>query len=49
VATFLAILELARTAALRIYQSLDEAGTPQGPIRLRRASLELRAALGEPA
>ncbi len=37
VATFLAILELAKIAALRIFQSLDEAGAPEGPIRLRRA------------
>jgi segregation and condensation protein A len=37
VATFLAILELVRLAAVRIYQSLDEAGVPEGPIRLRRA------------
>ena len=40
VATFLAILELARLAALRIYQGLSDRGTPEGPIRLRRASLE---------
>jgi len=39
VATFLAILELARTAALRIYQSLDASGAPRGPIRVRRAGL----------
>jgi segregation and condensation protein A len=38
VATFLAILELARLTALRIYQGLSERGTPEGPIRLRRAS-----------
>jgi segregation and condensation protein A len=37
VATFLAILELARIAALRIFQSLDERGAPEGPIRVRRA------------
>ncbi len=37
VATFLAILELVRLAALRVYQGLDEAGVPCGPIRLRRA------------
>lgn len=35
VATFLAILELARLAALRIFQSLDDSGSPQGPIRVR--------------
>ncbi len=40
VATFLAILELARLAALRIYQGLSERGTPEGTIRVRRASLE---------
>jgi len=37
VATFLAILELAKIAALRIFQSLGDAGAPEGPIRLRRA------------
>jgi len=37
VATFLAILELAKLATLRIFQSLDTAGAPAGPIRLRRA------------
>jgi chromatin segregation and condensation protein Rec8/ScpA/Scc1 (kleisin family) len=37
VATFLAILELARIAALRVFQSLDERGAPEGPIRVRRA------------
>ncbi|MCG8592654.1 MAG: segregation/condensation protein A [Proteobacteria bacterium] len=36
VATFLAILELARLAALHLYQGAGEAGTPEGPIRLRR-------------
>jgi segregation and condensation protein A len=40
VATFLAMLELARLAALRIYQGLSERGTPEGPIRIRRATLE---------
>lgn len=39
VATFLAVLELARLSALRIYQGLSERGTPEGPIRIRRASL----------
>ncbi len=39
VATFLGVLELARLAALRIYQGLSEAGTPEGPIRMRRATL----------
>jgi chromatin segregation and condensation protein Rec8/ScpA/Scc1 (kleisin family) len=37
VATFLAILELVRLAAVRVYQSFDAAGVPEGPIRLRRA------------
>jgi hypothetical protein len=37
VATFLAVLELARLAALRIYQGLSDRGTPEGPIRVRRA------------
>jgi segregation and condensation protein A len=37
VATFLAILELVRLAALRVYQGLNEHGVPEGPIRLRRA------------
>jgi len=37
IATFLAILELVRLAALRVYQGLDAAGVPEGPIRLRRA------------
>jgi hypothetical protein len=36
VAMFLAILELTRLAALRIYQGLDEAAVPKGPIHLRR-------------
>jgi len=40
VATFLAILELARLSALRIYQGLSERGTPEGPIRMRRATLD---------
>jgi segregation and condensation protein A len=39
VATFLAILELARLAALRIYQGLSERGTPEGAIRVRRAAI----------
>ena len=37
VATFLAVLELARLAAVRIYQGSDDAGVPRGPIRLRGA------------
>jgi segregation and condensation protein A len=40
VATFLAVLELARLAALRIYQGLSDRGTPEGPIRMRRATLD---------
>jgi len=40
VATFLAILELARLSALRIYQGISERGTPEGPIRVRRASVD---------
>jgi len=40
VATFLAVLELARLAALRLYQGLSERGTPEGPIRMRRATLD---------
>jgi segregation and condensation protein A len=35
VATFLAILELARLAALCIYQGVSDAGAPEGAIRLR--------------
>ena len=46
VATFLAILELAKLATLRIFQSLAESGSPEGPIRLRRAG-DPRAALSE--
>ena len=37
VATFLAILELARLTALRLYQGVGQAGSPEGPIRLRKA------------
>jgi segregation and condensation protein A len=37
IATFLAVLELVRLAAVRVYQGLSEAGVPEGPIRLRRA------------
>lgn len=40
VATFLAVLELARLSALRIYQGLSERGTPEGAIRVRRAVVE---------
>ena len=35
VASFLAVLELTRLEALRIYQGLGELGSPEGPIRLR--------------
>ena len=35
IATFLAMLELARLTALRIYQGADEIGVPSGPIRIR--------------
>ncbi len=35
VATFLAILELARLMALAIFQSANDEGAPEGPIRLR--------------
>jgi segregation and condensation protein A len=37
VATFLAILELVRLNALRVYQGLGESGSPEGPIHLRPA------------
>jgi len=36
VTTFLAILELTRLAALRLFQSLNEHSVPKGPIHLRR-------------
>ncbi|MFP6655365.1 MAG: segregation/condensation protein A [Myxococcota bacterium] len=39
-ATFLAVLELARLSALRLYQGLSERGTPEGPIRIRRVKLD---------
>jgi segregation and condensation protein A len=38
VATFLAILELARLSVIRVYQSLDSLGVPEGPIHLRRTA-----------
>ena len=38
VTTFLAILELTRLAALRLYQGVSAVGIPEGPIRVRRAS-----------
>ena len=37
IATFLAMLELSRLAVLRVYQGMDEGGSPRGPIHLRRA------------
>jgi segregation and condensation protein A len=37
VVTFLAILELVRLNALRVYQGLGESGAPEGPIHLRPA------------
>ena len=40
VASFLAILELARLSALRIYQGLAERGTPEGAIRVRRSQID---------
>ncbi len=40
VATFLAVLELARLSALRIYQGISDRGTPEGAIRVRRAMVE---------
>jgi segregation and condensation protein A len=39
VMTFLAILELAKIRALRIFQNLSEAGMPFGPVRVRLAVL----------
>jgi len=37
VATFLAVLELCRLAAIHVYQGMSEAGGPRGPIQLRAA------------
>jgi hypothetical protein len=37
IATFLAILELTRLAAIRVYQGIDERGFLTGPIHLRRS------------
>lgn len=37
IATFLALLELVRIGAVRVYQGVDEEGVPTGPIRLRPA------------
>jgi len=39
IATFLAVLELARLSALRIYQGISDRGTPEGTIRVRRGTL----------
>jgi len=36
VATFLAVLELAKLATLRLFQSVGAQGAPEGPIRLRK-------------
>ncbi len=38
VVTFLAILELVRLSALRVYQGMGESGAPEGPIHLRPAA-----------
>ncbi len=50
IATFLAILELAKIQALRIFQGLREDGAPFGPIRVRLAVSAIGAAdfLDEP-
>ncbi len=40
VATFLAVLELARLGALRLYQSCSALGAPEGPIRVRAVKSE---------
>jgi segregation and condensation protein A len=37
VATFLALLELTRLSAIRLYQSRAESGVPEGPIQVRLA------------
>ncbi len=47
VATFLAILELTRLAALTIYQGVDDLGAPAGPIRLRMVAPEVNSKPGE--
>lgn len=39
IATFLAILELARLEAVRLFQGTNEDGAPEGPIRLRANEL----------
>jgi segregation and condensation protein A len=38
IATFLALLELAKLQAIQIYQNIDERGAPTGPIRVRLAA-----------
>jgi segregation and condensation protein A len=43
IATFLGILELARLAAISIYQGQDESGSPAGPIRIRAVLQESAA------
>ena len=40
VTTFLALLELVRISAVRVYQGVDRDGVPEGPIRLRRSDEE---------
>ena len=40
VATFLAILELVRVSAIRVYQGLDAVGAPEGPIHVRRGEAD---------
>jgi segregation and condensation protein A len=40
VATFLAVLELARLTALSIYQGANDEGAPEGPIRIRAQALD---------
>ncbi len=40
VTTFLAVLELARIAALRVYQGLSDYGVPSVPIHMRLAALD---------
>lgn len=37
VTTFLALLELVRLSAVRVYQGMDDDSVPEGPIHLRRA------------
>ena len=44
VASFLAILELARLFALRIYQGLGDDSAPVGPIRLRQVEEQVDGA-----